>query len=268
MDDCDVPSGIVYYLCHHGVYKSLGEILMSRAKFDTTMDVYYGPTSVAGPPGVQYASAIPCRVVRQQEILQLEFPDSLTFAWVTYDALILNFATITHTSGPVYSVDYGAADTLVIPSGGTARRTVLRAEYVDPVIRPAYRRALICDAAVFPPLPPPPPVIPGVDCSTAHDITIGDTVSYPVPHGTDQQWWRWTGTVPSTFHVHITGVTGSGCEVTLFRGFSCGDASFAATVFDDFCYSDSSPPPVLFARITNFGTPVGSITITSGVGPC
>jgi hypothetical protein len=226
-------------------------VSMSRANFDALMDVYYGPSSVAGPPGTMYRTGVPCRVVPQDWVGQDEFPDSLTFAWVTFPGAQLNMATVTHVINGVYQLDYGAADHVIVTSMGLGPLTCLRAESIAHPTQPAYRRVLVCDSAVFPPLPPPPPPPPPPSppgCSSAAMQTINQPSSGTSTPSSPNQWWHVppVGIGPTTW-LSTTYVLGGGPMPNVYQGPDCAHLTALALVLvHPGCYSVATTPGMDF----------------------
>jgi len=149
------------------------------------MTVSYGPSSPYGPPGVVYASDIPCRAVPQTEIDQLQFPFSLSSYWITFDAFELH--------GPAYVVpllgqvltDYKTADVVEVSDVASGPGLIMRKEYVHPYGETPYWRCLVepLSTVVSPPWPPPsppvppPPPPPGEGCVVAFPTFVDETVT-------------------------------------------------------------------------------------------
>lgn len=195
-----------------------------RGEFNSTFSVRYGSRSVIGPPGVVYAVDIPCRVVEQRQITQIQFDFSSAGAWVTNDVVDFNGPfTSSPWLGAIFT-DQLAADEVQFSVFMGEWWSVCRIEEVVPYGGARYRRALVIPLSsiqfpfwpppVSPPPPPPPPappiVEPGRDCGTSEFVdpfvtrrleTLDDgrngyyyvdlrldspgTVSISIPDGTD-----------------------------------------------------------------------------------
>jgi len=142
---------------------------------------------MAGPPLTQYAAAVPCRVVVQQQIAQAEFPWSETVAWLTHDALTLNMPPWVRIDAQVYQYDYGGSDRLQLDGDETPKWMVLRREVITPIDGPEYQRVLICVAADIP-VPPPPVPPPGPVGYRAEGGPV--MVAYEPPVEPDTFEWR------------------------------------------------------------------------------
>lgn len=183
-----------------------------RGAFNKTFDASYGMRSVVGPPGVQYASDVPCRLVPQMEISQGQDPFNLSHFWITLDAFELNVPlTSSPYSGAIFT-DYFAADRVRVPAGVGPTYYVCREERVSPFGETPYWRYLIillADTDTPPWLPPtsppvPPPPAPAGTCSAAGIVALGaDFVS--AVSGTVEAWWRFTA--PSAGAYHFTTVS-------------------------------------------------------------
>lgn len=114
---------------------------MSRAPFNTTCDFVRGPTSVAGPPFAVYRTGVPCRVVPQARIVQLDYPQSYSVRWITYpgDAAVTNAVVSLGVAGG--SVDQGRCDLVAVPSGNVPLWSAARGETISPYAGIQYRRA-------------------------------------------------------------------------------------------------------------------------------
>lgn len=172
---------------------------MARGKWNRTMTVYYGPTSVAGAPGTAYRFDVECRLVYQNQIVQTENPDSLSFAWITYQGPEVHMAKQTYVSPGVYTFDYGAADQVEMDDTPGELLVCLRGEEVFPAPRPDYYRALVARLDAWspplppPPVPPPPTPAPGTTCGAAGVIALNTSYSYTWFPGGPPMWWRVPG---------------------------------------------------------------------------
>lgn len=207
---------------------------MTRAAFDNTCDVFYGLRSVVGPPGTQYASGIPCRLVPQTEINQLQFPFTLTGSWLTIDALTPNGPFVSSPFDGATFTDYKAGDIVVIPSFGVDIYTVCRSEYVQPFGRPGYFRYLLIPSASlvsppwYPPVSPPPSptpvpaIVPAFSCAGAPEVGAwGPIVSLDLS-GSDT-WFRVMYPPTTTCHLYVTG--GQPDMIVTAYQFGCGSLS-------------------------------------------
>lgn len=206
-----------------------------RAPFNTTCDVAYGARSVTGPPGVQYAAAVPCRVVRQQEITQIQFPFSLSNAWVTIKDVDPSGPRVSSPFNGATLSDYKACDVLTIPSGGTERYAVVREELVDPFRDPLYFRYLLVPLASLdtPPWLPqtpfrgPPSAISCVDATLAGGLGLDALVVDEVPPSVSVVWWFVGVLSAGDYHIRLPlGLIPSAVNmgITPWYGTACGSA--------------------------------------------
>lgn len=156
-----------------------------RGAFNDTFKAFYGPASPYGPPGVQFATDVPCRRVLQTEVFQLDFPGTLSSSWATYDALSLHGPDVSSPETPAVLYDLNTSDQVELASQPGVRYVVYRREEVIPLGRPSYERCLLIPTTslvvppFLPPNPPVPPVVPvvlsnaGTSCSTAPAIAVG-----------------------------------------------------------------------------------------------
>ncbi len=108
-----------------------------RATYDTTCDVITGPSSPS--PGVVIFSC-PCRLVFEKKELILTDPLADRIAYITMDGGIP--VGPNSIGGPaVYTVDYGYANIVSIPSGNLPVYQVLFTEVVLHIPSPLYYRA-------------------------------------------------------------------------------------------------------------------------------
>jgi hypothetical protein len=214
-----------------------------RGSYDNTMDVYHGPESVTGPPGVLYRSAVPCRYVAQVEIFQSQYPLNGAHAWVTYDAPEVIGPLVFGTAPDAVNVNLLAADQVVIPSGGVSRWSVDRLEHVIPDHgTPYYRVMLLVLPIPLPPPPPspPPPPGPGSTCMTAAPIALGVPGTATMPALGPVQWWGPVPVLPGiTYYVSITGPLPSLTTTPqVWEGLSCAGLSPAVvTAIHPGCFS-------------------------------
>src|ERR1700753_3010748 len=114
-----------------------------RGSFNRTGDLYYGPRSLAGPPGVMYASDVSCRLVKQVHIDQEQFPFDLTDYWLTLDELEPHGPLTTSPElGSVYT-DYYASDEVIVHDDDQGACLMVRKEMVGPIDSPLYWRCLL-----------------------------------------------------------------------------------------------------------------------------
>lgn len=227
-----------------------------RGSYDSEMDVYYGPSSLAGPPGTLYRFAVPCRLVPQTMITQVDWPLLLELGWVTYDGPPLYGPGITGTLAGVAQYDLRQADQVALPSGGPVLFVVCRGEHVVPTdlpVRPGYYRHFLVPLPLpLPPPPPPPPPGPGSTCATALAILPAAPYSgaTALPPGT-VQWFICTGLAPGPCHLTSTGILGSPVAATVVVGSSCGTLG---------------PPTPVVGGHTTFVLPLGSNAYLSLAG--
>lgn len=223
-----------------------------RGSFNNTYDVYYGQTSTAGTPGTSYLVDQPCRVVAQTEIEQVEFPMSLSNSWVTYGGPQFNMPNSVRSHGQVYSVDYGSADVLAIPSGSMPVWTVLRAESLTPIEGFPYLRVLICRTASIPvpipppPPPPPPPVPGGFTCATAVAMTLGTELFAESPSVIGASYWYHSAIAAGSYTADLVIPSGLGLDVFIVVGTSCGSVVTVVhvSVSGSYGFAVSSPSNV------------------------
>ncbi len=151
-----------------------------RGSFNRTMVVRYGQRSLVGPPGVTYASGVPCRRVLQRRIEQGQFDFTLAHHWVTQDTVVLNPPlTSSPYIGAIFT-DQLAADEVSFDDDPDVWYSVCRHETISPRHGAEYWRDLVIPTTsiVVPPWPPPvspppppsppgPPVVPpGESCGS------------------------------------------------------------------------------------------------------
>lgn len=175
-----------------------------RGAFDRLCNVFHGLRSVTGPPGVQFAADVPCRIVEQREIGQRQFPFDLSTSWITLDELQLAGPNVLPPwDGATYS-DYAAADVVSLTASIDDGYVVCRSERVTPVGGVPYWRYLLVPLWMLGPptwrplsplpadpgpLPVPPPP-PGLVCASAVPIGLGDLVAFEYA-AAPPQWDRW-----------------------------------------------------------------------------
>lgn len=216
---------------------------MSRGEYDRTYDVYYGATSTAGTPGTLYLAGQPCRVVFQDRIQQLEFPNSLSAFWMTYAGPSFNMSNQVNLVAQVYSFDFGSADVLAIPSGNVPTWTVLRSEKVTPMSGLPYYRVLIVPTAEIPtpipppPPPPPPPVPGGFACSTAVPFTFGSEFFAQTQPVLGASSWYHSAIVTGSYFVDVVLPSGATWDFFVVFGASCSSLVTAVHVSVSGTYS-------------------------------
>lgn len=99
-----------------------------RAPYDTTFDSYFGPTSVAGPPGSINVVNAPCRYVPIDQVFQATDIGPYLSAGMTTDNLSVTIPQIVFTGAREFAVDLGQADQIAIPSGSAPQWYVARAD--------------------------------------------------------------------------------------------------------------------------------------------
>jgi hypothetical protein len=207
---------------------------MSRGAYDSTCDIFYGSNSPYGPPGVQYAAGVPCRLVPQDQILQIQFPFNLTGAWLTIDAVTPNgLQSISPWLGAVFD-DYYGADVVIVSADAGVQYVVCRQEYVQPFGSPGYYRHLLLrlsDVVIPPwlpqsPLPPAPTPVPapqpGFSCSTAGVLGAWSAGVSLDLSGADT-WWQLRGPAGYTGVVYVVG--GDPTMFTEAYQFDCSSLS-------------------------------------------
>lgn len=175
---------------------------MSRAPFNASTDWYYGPHSTAGTPGTPYAVATPSRIVKQEQILQFDWPYYISTAWITLDAHEPNLPEFHSPALWYLGADWLEADRVALAPFADPDWFCMRKELLAPYLGASYWRVLVGKVAdvITPPWPPqssypyptpPPPVctVPGIICFFAPPqppfLTCDYTVTFP-----DEQWWR------------------------------------------------------------------------------
>lgn len=112
---------------------------MARAAYDTTADVYTGPSAV--PPSA-FRFTVACRLVPETEIIgEVGLAGRVTHH-VNYNGLPASAGTSfipTHT----VVVDLDKADQFEIPSGSGTFYRVLWGDLVGPAFTPGYRRVAV-----------------------------------------------------------------------------------------------------------------------------
>lgn len=212
-----------------------------RAAYDTTCDFIYGLNSPYGPPNTRYAIGIPCRVVPQNEIVQMDFPMSLCSNWLTHDGPVYPNSPKYHSDAVgLWDADIETADRIAVPSLSLARWACLRREDISPFGRTPYSRSLLLPLSSIvsppwlPPMPPPPPppcpcVIPGLTCSAAGTVQIGVLYPWSLQPST-QQWWVWPSTASwsATYRCTVTADPSGNPFFILYQG-SCSGLTVVAS---------------------------------------
>lgn len=194
-----------------------------RGSWDNTFDAYYGPESTAGMPNSLYRTAVPCRVVFQDDISQGEYPINSSIAWVTFPLPQLNTAVIVGTDDAHVLTNYRAADRLAIPSATATAWVAARPEYVVPTVGGPYCRVMLV-AIPFPqpPVPPPPPPPPGASCSTALPFVVGVPQMATLPPSSSPVWWGPVSVVGgSTYYLSSNVMIAGGGPPACVEGSSC-----------------------------------------------
>ncbi|OWY61921.1 hypothetical protein B7486_61205, partial [cyanobacterium TDX16] len=148
-----------------------------RGAFNKVCNLFYGPESPYGTPGVQYAASLPCRFVPQPLIEQDDFPLVLTDQWLTIGAVAPNTPKYESLSlgqwqARIYTADLVSVVGVTLGPWFAIRREVMS----GPAQAPYWRVALLLQANVqypdwLPPSPPPPPP-PGPACASATAIVV------------------------------------------------------------------------------------------------
>lgn len=196
-----------------------------RGAFNTTCNVFYGPESPYGPPNVQYAATVPCRLVPQTEIDQDDFPLSLTEAWLTVEALAPNTPKYQSSSLGEWHARIYTSDVLSVLSWPLNNWYAIRREYMfGPDQMPYWRVALLSTLKVrypdwLPPSPPPPPG-PATTCAAATVAPL--PISYTGPISSGAPWWfTFNALAGVVYHVTVTVPPVSGGITNVYRG-GCG----------------------------------------------
>lgn len=113
------------------------EVIDMKAAYNTTADFIDGPSTAS--PGVVRFTA-PVRVVLETQQLPQCQPLTMRVAYVTNETDQPRGPQVT-VVGEVYTTDYGFADLIAVPSGGTAVFQVLFVELVVPDLLVSYYRA-------------------------------------------------------------------------------------------------------------------------------
>jgi len=193
-----------------------------RGALDLTMDVFYGPNSPYGVPGVTYRTNVPCRVVPQTEISQRDFPLSLTSFWVTHDGDGLNVPDYKSTYLGEWNADIYTSDMVAFPSGGPPTHFAVRGEVVTPYGRPAYQRCLLVPISTvnpvdwLPPTPHPPYPYPSALCSLPTVLEDGVVNVFTLPAHVDPLWLRFEPVAPYDVYFSTVGVNvSSGYDIVM-----------------------------------------------------
>jgi hypothetical protein len=166
-----------------------------RGAFNGTADYYYGPSSPFGPPGVQYAAAVPCRLVLQTEIDQGDFPLRLAHAWMTADAALPHTPDYKSFALGDWYAQIATADQVAIPTGTPPAYYAIRLEDVVPFSGSPYSRVMLIPISAVtvanwlppspppppPPPPPPAPPVPGSSCGAATALVDGEVTLFTIP---------------------------------------------------------------------------------------
>ena len=122
--------------------------IMTRARYDTTCDLYYGPNGLV--PNTKYAMT-DCRVVPLFTELPQVYPFSLRVAYITM-ALRPNQPKCPGVL-PTPALDWSFADTIAVPTGAVPNYQVLLTEQMLWRRQAVYYRTLVSSL-----VGPPPPV--------------------------------------------------------------------------------------------------------------
>lgn len=233
---------------------------MSRAAFNTTCDLWRGTPYPYSPPSVVLRGNVPCRVVPQNEITQDYWPNSDEFAWLTYELPEALFPPQIRPMDLDEYTNYYGAPLVSIPSGTLPQWYLVRAELVDPAIRPAYARGLLV------PLPPPRiPAAPAASCVASNDMPWQTDHVYAWNPG-DSAWFRRTIGIQTFFTLFVETTAGT-VDVDVWQGGNCGIAVYLGTAtFGPATYLDLSAFPAdnYFFNFYNFTAPM---TANFVVGP-
>lgn len=126
---------------------------MSKAPYNTTMDLWYGPNSFFGPANTLYAAAIPCRIVPYDNISDIYPPGHFAIAWVTYDGPAANIFGSVLGGLPVnreIRIFPYRGDVIALPSGGAPNYWLTAVERVVIPGRPTYYRLRVCPYPIQP----------------------------------------------------------------------------------------------------------------------
>jgi hypothetical protein len=172
-----------------------------RGLFNKLADVYRGPVPTVGVAFALKAAAVPCRMVPQEHVFQLQVPFGDSTAWLTLDQLPLVGPLVTEPDPGIFTSDYRAADQVIVSSHPGIPWVVCRGEFVEPDDRPGYwRYQLVLPASIgvtprppsppVPPVPPVPPTVPpgpgssggyGWSCPAPGGIWVQSDPDSPVP---------------------------------------------------------------------------------------
>lgn len=161
-----------------------------RSEFDRTFNAVRGVRSEVGLPNSQFAYNIPCRLVHQTMIAQLDSPHHLSAYWLTLDAVDLVTAKVVPGAAGIFTLDYFAADVVQVVGALGGNTIPCREEYIVPNEGDPYRRYLLLPLAGVVALantsPPPPPSPP----------TFGDGSACPIAFGIQEDVSHLVGTSP------------------------------------------------------------------------
>lgn len=206
---------------------------MSRAPYNTTADIWFGPSSILGPPNTRYRIGVPCRVVPQTEIVAGSFPESVTNRWLTYPSPQMHMFSGTIAQDAAYVFDYSYSDRVSIPSGSAAAWVALRAEAISPAHTGAYQRVLLAPLGTFA-LPSAllAPAGPGASCAAATPISRGVMqIRVATPPGATS-WWVLPNVLSGqTYYLQTNWAVNTGAPFGIMNGSTCGTAIAAIVTF-------------------------------------
>ncbi len=239
-----------------------------RGAFNKSYTAFHGPRSVTGPPNVQYAAGVPCRIVVQSMIFQLQFPLNLCSSWLTNDHLdLVGPKTTSPRAGDVLT-DYLVADQIEVVELPDQRFIVCREELTIPFEGLPYLRYLLLDVAdtAVPPwlafFPPAPGgAAPGATCAGATLLVEDVSVSADVVTGSDH-WWKFEAVSGVQYSVAITGTVGGGTGLQVFQD-DCATAVTGA-VSGDFTHTVFGPFPTQDYRVRVTGNGSSPYTLVVG----
>lgn len=166
-----------------------------RGEFDRTFHAARGVRSTVGVPNTQFAFNVPCRLVHQTMIAQLDVPLHLSAYWLTLDGVDLVTAKVTPGAAGIFTVDYLAADVVQVDGALGGWTVPCREEFIVPEEGTPYRRYLLVPLAgllgLANPSPPVPPVPPTAGDGTACPLAFG--IQEDIPHlvGFPPEGYKW-----------------------------------------------------------------------------
>lgn len=232
-----------------------------RGAYDQVCTIRRGTEPTGGVPGSIIADDVPCRVVPQTEIFQLDYPFTECSAWITMPSFTIPTVEIGGGRAGVLWINYNSFTTVEVPKSSGNLYVMIRGEFMFPHGRPFYLRYMMLPIGVLtgpgwpppsplPPLPPPPPPAPpATTCSAAPAFAVGSTGS-GTSSTSSALWWYVGVTGPGTFTTaFVTGGVGVVAEV--YHGPDCSSLVFqgSTTVGSPYVYTTPSGSVPIFIRI-------------------